>query len=284
MENTASLNYITHTSSIHNEWLLLIHGAGGSTRTWRRQVEGLGKHYNLLIVDLPGHGENYHKPSLFPEYSFPFVAKKVWEVVDHIGVGKLHVAGVSLGTIICLQMRQLQPERFLSIIMPGAIVKLNRKLKLLARISLGSAKVIGFRNFYKMTARLMLPRRNHKKSRDIFVKESKTIKIAEFKKWTALYFDLNKTLKKFFQAPSSIPHLLVMGSQDHLFLKPAMEYAESNKYAAIEVIKGCGHVVSIERSKEFNDICLNFLKSAKTETKKHESLPLKEAEMEWSFS
>ena len=143
MEEKHLLHYTTHQNSRNSEWLLLIHGAGkhkDMVETDRRSW----KNYNLLLVDLPGHGENQHSTSLFPEYSFPFIGQKVWEIVDYLVIYKLHVAGVSLGTIICLQMRELQPERFLSIIMPGAIVQLNRKLKVLARISLASAKIIGY--------------------------------------------------------------------------------------------------------------------------------------------
>jgi len=327
--NQGLLYFETHQRSINDEWVLLVHGAGGSTRTWKKQIEQLGAHYNLLIIDLPGHGKNasnsnqfpnysflfmadkiwevidhlkIHKIHIigvslgtiiclqmrhlqpvrilsvimpgaivklntklksdqFPNYSFLFMADKIWEVIDHLKIHKIHIIGVSLGTIICLQMRHLQPVRILSVIMPGAIVKLNTKLKILASLSLAFAKIIGYRNFYKLSASIMLPRKNHKKSRDVFINESKALSINEFKKWTALYYNLNKTLLEFFDAKSPIPHLLIMGSQDHLFLKPARDYAIHHSNAKLKVIPDCGHVVSIESAKKFNRICLKFLKS-----------------------
>lgn len=158
-------------------------------------------------------------------------------------------------------MRQLQPDRILSVIMPGAIVKLNTKLKTIASLSLGLARIIGYHNFYKLSARIMMPRSNHKKSRDVFIKESKTLSKNEFKKWTAMYYNLNKTLIEFFNTTSSIPHLLIMGSQDHLFLEPAKDYAIHHANADIEVVHNCGHVVSIEKAQKFNSICLQFLKT-----------------------
>ena len=261
--NKHLLHFETHKRSIDSEWLLLVHGAGGSTRTWKRQIEQLGAIYNLLVVDLPGHGKNAGNSDQFSKYSFPFMSDKVWEVIDHLEIHKIHLIGVSVGTVVCLQMRQLQPDRILSIIMPGAIVKLNTKLKTIASLSLGFAKIIGYHNFYKLSARIMLPRGNHKKSRDVFIKESKALSRNEFKKWTALYYNLNKTLIEFFNATSSIPHLLIMGSQDHLFLQPARDYAMHHNNAEIKVIKGCGHVVSIESAQKFNNICLMFLKSLK---------------------
>jgi pimeloyl-ACP methyl ester carboxylesterase len=259
--NEHLLNFETHQRSIIDQWVLLVHGAGGSSRTWKKQIEQLGAHYNLLIIDLPGHGKNARNSDLFSDYSFRFISNKIWEIIDHLKIMKIHIIGVSLGTVICLQMRQLQPDRILSVIMPGAIVKLNTKLKILANLSLGLAKIIGYRNFYKLSARIMMPRNNHKRSRDVFINESKALSVNEFKKWTALYYNLNKTLLEFFNAKSHIPHLLIMGSQDHLFLQPARDYAILHSNAELKVISDCGHVVSIESAQKFNSICLEFLKS-----------------------
>ncbi len=259
--NERLLYFETHQRSIMDEWVLLVHGAGGSTRTWKQQIEQLGAHYNLLIIDLPGHGKNTSNSDQFPNYSFLFIADKIWEVIDHLKIEKIHIIGVSLGTVICLQMHHLQPDRILSVIMPGAIVKLNNKLKILASLSLALAKIIGYRNFYKLSANIMMPRNNHKKSRDVFINESKALSINEFRKWTALYYNLNKTLLEFFNTKSQIPHLLIMGSQDHLFLEPARDYAIQHINAKLTVLPGCGHVVSIECAHKFNIICLKFLKS-----------------------
>lgn len=253
------LYYKTHQHPTNKEWLLLVHGAGGSTRTWKRQVHQLGKHYNLLLVDLPGHGSNKGRVLDIPNYSFKVIAKKIWEVVDALQIESIHLVGISLGTILCIQMRLLQPDRIQSLILPGAIIRLNTKLRILASISLTLAKIIGYRNFYKLSAYIMMPRGNHKQSRDIFIKESKALTVSEFKKWTNLYYHLNETLNVFFLAKSSIPHLLLMGSQDHLFLPPAKAYAALHSNANIAVIPKCGHVVSIEQAERFNKICLKFL-------------------------
>ena len=255
------LYYETHQNESNKEWIALVHGAGGSTRTWKRQIEELGAAYNLIVVDLPGHGNNAGKKSDGTTYSFEYIANKVWAIIDALNIQKIHLLGISLGTILCLQMRLLQSQRVLSVIMPGAIVKLNLKLRVLANVSLAFAKIIGYQNFYKLSAHIMMPRGNHKKSRDVFIKESKALTTAEFKNWTNLYYHLNQKLNHIFQVPSSIPHLLVMGSQDHLFLPPAQLYSELHDNAAISIIPNCGHVVSIEKASQFNAICLAFLKS-----------------------
>jgi len=259
MSENGRLYFETYQNDSNTEWVLFVHGAGGSTRTWKRQVEDIGAQYNLLIIDLPGHGKNAGHSHIYPDYTFEFLANKIWEVVDYLKIPSIHIVGISLGTIICLEIREVRPQSVLSVIMPGAIVRLNTKLKVLANLSLAIAKVIGYANFYKMSARIMMPRNNHKKSRDVFIKESKALTTDEFRKWTALYYGLNKTLNQLFKAKSDIPHLLVMGDQDHLFLHPAQKYADLHDNASIHVAPKCGHVVSIEKAAIFNEVCLKFL-------------------------
>ncbi|NNC82584.1 MAG: alpha/beta fold hydrolase, partial [Flavobacteriales bacterium] len=195
MENTDILYHEVHFRSESAEWLLMIHGAGGSTRTWKRQVERLGKHFNLLIIDLPGHGMSAEKGVRDDAYTFSIISHRIWEVVDHHRIEQVHVLGVSLGAIIALRLEQLYNHRVKSVVLAGAIVQLNRKLRLIASTSLFLAKLIGYRAFYKMAARIALPRANHKTSREVFIKESEALTIEEFRKWTEMYRSLNVTLK-----------------------------------------------------------------------------------------
>ena len=37
-------------------WLVFVHGAGGSIRTWKYQIEAFQPHYRLLLIDLRDHG------------------------------------------------------------------------------------------------------------------------------------------------------------------------------------------------------------------------------------
>ena len=39
------------------EWVLFIHGLGGSSSTWKYQLEDF-KEYNIICVDLQGHGKS----------------------------------------------------------------------------------------------------------------------------------------------------------------------------------------------------------------------------------
>ena len=257
------LNHEIHRCANEDaQWVLMVHGAGGSTRTWRKQVEAFSKNYHLLLVDLPGHAGSAQSSVQCEKYDFEWISSRIWEVVDSYTKTPIHVVAVSLGSIISMQMYELRPNGVASLLFAGPIVSLNVKLRFLARTGLMIAKIIGFRNFYSLMAKIVLPRKNHKKSREIFVRESKFLSIEEYRKWTAMYGRyLDHTLRKLFSFQPSVPMLIVVGGQDHLFLKPTLQYVNRFESITVEIVQRCGHLVSLEKSDLFNQRCLDFLSS-----------------------
>jgi pimeloyl-ACP methyl ester carboxylesterase len=199
------------------------------------------------------------RPNAEKEYSFEHIGSRIWDVVDHLGLERVHLLGVSLGTVIALSMSEQRPAQVASLVNGGAIVRLSTRLKVLATASLTLAKVIGYPAFYRLSAMIMMPRKNHEASRKVFIRESRFLSTEEFRKWTAMYRGLNKTLERLFAMASEVPHLMVMGAQDHLFLDQARLYAERHSGVQLEVIPRCGHVVTIEQAEQFNALCKAFL-------------------------
>jgi len=39
-------------------WLVMVHGYGGGCFTYFKQIKYLNKHFNLVLVDIPGMGLN----------------------------------------------------------------------------------------------------------------------------------------------------------------------------------------------------------------------------------
>jgi pimeloyl-ACP methyl ester carboxylesterase len=259
------LHHETHRCSNPDAgWVLMVHGAGGSTRTWRKQVEEFGKHYHLLIIDLPGHAGSAESTKEMDRYNFEWISLRIWDVVDLYTDQPIHLVAISLGSIIAMQMYELRPNGIAALLFAGPIVSLSVKLRLLARSGLFIARIIGFRNFYSLMAKIVLPRKNHKKSREIFVRESKFLSVEEYRKWTAMYGKyLDDTLRKLFNFQPHIPMLIMVGGQDHLFLKPTMRYASRFQAISLEVVQRCGHLVSLEKSEVFNQACLAFMKKIK---------------------
>jgi pimeloyl-ACP methyl ester carboxylesterase len=101
--------------------LALVHGRGLSLEMWRTfgYTTALGKVYQLILVDIRGHGQS-DKPS-GPEPLRPdAMASDVVAVLDDVGVAKAHFLGYSMGGTIGWVVATTAPTRLLSLIPGGA--------------------------------------------------------------------------------------------------------------------------------------------------------------------
>ncbi len=82
------------------EVLLLVHGMGGSSSSWRELVPKLAKKYRVIAPDLLGHGLS-DKPR--GDYSVGAFAVWLRDLLDTLGVPKATIVGHSLGGGIAMQ-------------------------------------------------------------------------------------------------------------------------------------------------------------------------------------
>ncbi len=91
----------------YGEVLLLLHGMGGSTETWRSMIGPLSRHHRVIAPDLPGHGES-DKPRR--DYSLGAFAVLLRDFLDELGVTRATIVGHSLGGGIAMQFMYQHPD------------------------------------------------------------------------------------------------------------------------------------------------------------------------------
>lgn len=256
------LHYTIYTHNTSQEWVTFVHGAGGSSSIWYKQVRDYAKHYNVLLLDLRGHGNS--KPSLKnafeKQYTFDNIVDDIVEVLDHEKIEKSHFVGISLGTIVIRQLAENYPKRVSSMIMGGAIVKLNIRSQILMRFGNVVKSVIPYLWLYRFFAFIIMPKKNHRESRLLFVREAKKLYHKEFIRWYKLTTELNPLLRFFRQVDVGIPTLYVMGQEDYMFLPSIEKLVSMQRSADLMVVPDCGHVVNVEQPEYFNNTTLSFLK------------------------
>ena len=52
------LYYKKYELSPEKDWVVFVHGAGGSSSIWYRQIRAFRQHFNVLLLDLRGHGNS----------------------------------------------------------------------------------------------------------------------------------------------------------------------------------------------------------------------------------
>lgn len=253
------LYFELHRIEADAPWMVFIHGAGGSTRTWKKQVTFFKGKFNLLLIDLRDHGESKGLAENFAGFGFDVVASDVLHVMDSLNIREAHFIGVSMGSLIIRHLEQMAPRRVSSIVLAGGIFKMSRKLKVLVAAARLLTGILPFQTLYRIFALILLPKNNHVASRRVFIRESQKLRKKEVKKWLGLLKKLNTTLREMFNHRIKAPCLVVMGAEDHVFLKPAREYVERYGNVFLETIEKCGHVCNIESPAEFNRRCLRFI-------------------------
>lgn len=256
------LHYTTYENQSSDEWITFIHGAGGSSSIWFKQIRDFQKHCNVLLLDLRGHGKSkspiYEK---IKKYTFQAIGNEIIEVLDHLQIEKTHFAGISLGTIIARELSERFPERTSSLILGGAVMKLNLRSRFLMKVAVIMQSIIPYLLLYKLYAFIIMPKKSHRESRNLFVREATKLYQKEFQRWVTLASEVKPLLKIFRLKESGIPTLYIMGSQDYMFLPSIEKLVAQHKDSQLFVVPDCGHVVNVEQPEQFNRESIAFLKS-----------------------
>ena len=260
------INYTIYSNTKSTQWVTFVHGAGGSSAIWFKQIREFQKEYNVLLLYLLGHGNSNQqiKNAFKQKYTFSALADDIIEVLDYLKIEKSHFVGISLGTILIRQLAEMHLERVQSMILGGAILKMNFRSQILMRLGNIFKYVLPYLVLYKFFAFVIMPNKNHKQSRILFINEAKKLYQKEFIRWFKLTAEINSILKLFRQVEINIPTLYIMGEEDYMFLPSVSKVVESHyKSSQLIVIDNCGHVVNVEQPHTFNDKVLSFLNAQK---------------------
>ncbi len=261
--SSATLYYKTYRHKPDSPWVTLIHGVGGSSIIWFKQLRDFSKHFNVLLVDLRGHGKSrdLFEAYMGRKYTFEDVSKDVLEVLEHLHIKKSHFVGISLGTILIRIIAEMQPQRVESMILAGAITRLNFRSRFLVWVAKVFKPVIPFMWLYRLLAFILMPNPNHKESRSLFIKEAQKLYRREITRWFKLLKDVNPLLRYHHENNPYISTLYLMGDQDHLFLEPVKLLIANNHMASLKTIANSGHVCNVDQPEIFNREAIEFIQS-----------------------
>lgn len=264
------LNYTKYIHKESNTWVTFVHGAGGSSSIWYKQVREFKRHYNVLLLDLRGHGGSQSKPntSLGQPYTFDIVTADILEVIDYENIDRSHFIGISLGTILIRNLAEHHPHRVESLVMGGAIMKLDLRSRFLIRLGTFFKPVVPYLWLYKLFAFIIMPHRNHKESRMLFVNEAKKLCQEEFDRWFKLTADVKPLLEVFRLRDIGVPTLYIMGEEDYLFLPTIKKISAEQENANLFIIQDCGHVVNVEQPDLFNRMVIGYFVGMENHTQK----------------
>ncbi len=94
--------------------LLMLHSLGTTSDVWDEQATALASSFRVIRPDFRGHGLTEVTPG---PYTVERLARDMIAVLDALGAGRVHVAGISLGGLVAQRLAAQAPERVASLML-----------------------------------------------------------------------------------------------------------------------------------------------------------------------
>lgn len=107
--------------------LVLLHGIGHRRQAWNAVLPRLAPYRDLIVVDLPGHGESPPLETSGRTVGDALVAD-ILDLLDDLGLERPHLAGSSLGGRIALEAAVLDRAATVTALSPAGFWRSSREL------------------------------------------------------------------------------------------------------------------------------------------------------------
>ncbi len=111
--------------------ILLLHGFGASTFSWRRVLAPLSRLGRTVAYDRPGFGLT-HRPRTRPSQANPYTleeqARLLVQLMDRLGIQRAVLVGNSMGGVVAAQAALTHPERVAGLVLVDAAIYLLRHI------------------------------------------------------------------------------------------------------------------------------------------------------------
>lgn len=250
---TAFLNGITIYYEVAGDGppVLLTHGYGATGRMWAPQAAALSDRYRIITWDMRGHGET-DSPDDPAQYSEALTVEDMRCLLEHLGVQRAVVGGLSLGGFMSLAFHLAHPEMVRALVLcdtgPGyrsaepraawnrAAERRARELEARGLDALGSSSEV------RATARY------HRSARGL----------AHAARGMLAQFD-SRIIDHLPEV--DVPTLIIVGENDEPFLGASRYMASKIPGARLELIPGAGHAANLDNPSHFNQVLRSFLDS-----------------------
>ncbi len=239
--------------------VLLVHGLGSSTEDWEPQVSELAREFTVVTYDVRGHGRT-GKPA--GAYSVSQFASDAAALIGALGLGAVHVVGLSMGGMIAFQLAADHPELVRSLVIVNSGPEMvprtfKEKLGIVQRRLI--VRLMGMRKMGEVLAERLLPGAEHSARREVFVDRwARNDKDAYLRALSALVgWTVTAKLPAITQ-----PVLVVTADQDYTPVAWKQWYTSLMPNATLAVIPESRHMMPVERPQLFHETLVPFLASA----------------------
>jgi 3-oxoadipate enol-lactonase len=236
--------------------ILFIHGLGSSGRDWDLQVALFAQHYQVVTLDMRGHGQSDKPPG---PYNVPLFAADTAALIRSLRIDPAHIVGLSMGGMIAFQLAVSAPDLVKSLVIvnsgPELVLRTwKERLRGLQRLLI--ARLLGMRKMGQVLSKRLFPKPEQEELRRAIVE-----RWAENDKRT--YIDSTRGLVGWSVVDRldavRCPTLVIAADEDYTPVSLKEAYVAKMPQAELVIITDSRHATPIERPEEFNRALMTFL-------------------------
>jgi len=255
--NGVSLHYETHGWERDADVVVLSNGVLMSTAGWVNQASVLSARYRVLLHDCRGMWKSEHPPG---PYTLDLHADDLMALLDHLGVERAHLAGISYGAEISLTCAIRHPDRVASLFLSSVVACPDPLLRAQIQAWIRAAELEDPELLWSLVYAASFSPGWAAAHPEELAAGRRRYAALDFRSAGELFraflrFDVTEDLGRV-----TAPALFVAGDEDAL--KPqrhAQLMVQRIVRAEFLVVPGAGHALCLERPAEFNTALLGFL-------------------------
>jgi pimeloyl-ACP methyl ester carboxylesterase len=247
--------------------VIFVHEFAGDHRAWEAQMRHFGQRYRAITYAARGY-----PPSDVPEdvakYSQARAADDIAAVLDHLGIDKAHVVGLSMGGFATLHFGFRHADRALSLVVAGCGygAEKGQRDKFRAEVAAVAAflddnGIEAFAAKYAYGPTRVQFENKDPRGFDEFKRQlaehssvgARNTQLGVQGERPSLY-DLTEQM-----AGLTVPVLVLTGDEDWPCLQPALLMKQTIPSAALSVMPNCGHTINLEDPDQFNRLVGDFI-------------------------
>lgn len=229
--------------------VLMSHGYSATRHMWDGQHAALGDRYRMISWSMRGHGQT-ESPDDPARYSHALTVADMKALLDHLGIQRAVIGGLSLGGTMSLEFHLAHPDMVEALIIcdsgPGyRNVEARAGWNERASARAADFEARGLDALGK--SREMQEARGHHRSAQGLAHAARGMLAQK----DSRVIDGLATIK--------VPTLVIVGDKDQPFIAPCEYMAKKIPGARLEVITDAGHSSNLDQPDQFNRVFTQFL-------------------------
>jgi pimeloyl-ACP methyl ester carboxylesterase len=236
------------------ETVVFLHPAFGDHTCFDRQIDCFSPNYRVITIDMSGHGLTGIGKS---KDKISATSTHIAEILKAENQEKIHIAGVSLGSLLAQDFALKYPEQILSLTVLGGYC-INKEQKEVAK---AQGKEM-FKWLFKMIF-----------SMDAFRRYVASVSVTDELEQIRFYESAKHFTRRSFTVMSGLDRLIanrnvqrnfrlliLSGENDsELAIKAAKQWHEEEQTSKMFIIEKAGHCANMDNAERFNSILMDFI-------------------------